>query len=121
MKQVVSQSLDIQKEALAERYLGLPKEAGRNMNDVFEYLPTQVKGRIEGWCGWEASCAGREVLIKSIAQVVPTYSMSCFLLPINICKKMRSTIANYWWGSSMDVAELPNLMPSQEYLSFIRH
>lgn len=48
MKQVVSQGLNIQKEALAERYLGLPPEAGRNANDVFEYLPAQVQGRIEG-------------------------------------------------------------------------
>ena len=50
----------------------------------------------------KASCAGRGVLIKSIAQAVPTYSISCFLLPINICKKMRAAVANYWWGSSAD-------------------
>lgn len=70
------------------------------MNDCFEYLPSQVKGRIGSWCGREASCAGREVLIKSVAQAVPTYSMSCFLLPVNTCKKMKSAVANYWWGSS---------------------
>jgi len=40
MKQVVSQRLDIQKEALAERYLGLPTEAGRKLSDCFEYLPS---------------------------------------------------------------------------------
>jgi hypothetical protein len=46
MKQVVSQRLDIQNEALAERYLGLPTAAGRNLSDSFEYLASQVKGRI---------------------------------------------------------------------------
>lgn len=61
-----------------------------------------MRGKIESWCGREASCAGREVLIKSIAQAVPTYSMGCFLLPKNICKKMRMAISNYWWGSSAD-------------------
>lgn len=96
------QGLDIQKEALAEKYLGLPTEVGRNSNGVFEFLPSQVRGRIDGWCGREASCAGREVLLKSVAQAVPTYSMSCFLLPVNTCKKMRSVMANYWWGSSAD-------------------
>jgi hypothetical protein len=50
----------------------------------------------------KASCAGRVVLIKSIAQAVPTYSMSCFLLPINIYKMVRAAVANYWWGSSAD-------------------
>jgi hypothetical protein len=99
---VVSPGLNIHKEALAERYLGLPTEVGRNTAKVFEYLLAQVKGRIESWCGREASCAGREILIKSIAQAVPTYSMSYFLLPVNTCKKMKSAIANYWWGSSVD-------------------
>lgn len=102
MKQAVSQELDIHKEALAEKYLGLPTEVGRSLCGTFEYLPSQVKGRIESWCGREASCAGREVLLKSIAQAVPTYSMSCFLLPVNTCKKIRSAVANYWWGSSAD-------------------
>jgi hypothetical protein len=80
VKQTVSQGLNIHKEALAERYLGLPTEVGRNTAEVFEYLPAQVKGRIESWCGREASCLGREILIKSIAQAVPTYSMSCFFV-----------------------------------------
>lgn len=96
MKEAIGQVLDIQREALAERYLGLPTATGRNMNEVFEFLPAQVKGRIESWCGREASCAGREVLIKSIAQAVPTYCMSCFLLPLNVCKKMKTAVANYW-------------------------
>jgi hypothetical protein len=65
-------------------------------------MPTRVKGLIGSWSGREASCAGREILLKSVAQVVPMYSMSCFLLSFNRCKKMRQAIANYWWGSSAD-------------------
>lgn len=102
MQSVLCQVLNIHKVALAEKYLGLPTEAGRSLSGLFEFLPAQIRGKIDGYTGREASCAGREVLIKSIAQAVPTYSMSCFLLPINTCNKMRSTIANYWWGSSAD-------------------
>ncbi|GJM95149.1 hypothetical protein PR202_ga11856 [Eleusine coracana subsp. coracana] len=65
-------------------------------------MPTRMKGLIGGWSGREASCAGREILLKSVAQAVPTYSMSCFLLPKSTCKEMRQVIANYWWGSSAD-------------------
>lgn len=75
---------------------------GRATNEVFEYFPTKIKGLIGGWSGREASCAGRETLLKSVAQAVPTYSMSCFLLPVNTCKKMRTAISNYWWDSSAD-------------------
>ncbi|GJM91105.1 hypothetical protein PR202_ga07449 [Eleusine coracana subsp. coracana] len=102
MKEEVKTALDIQKEALAEKYLGLSTEVGRSANEVFEYTPSRVTGLIGGWSGREASCAGREVLLKSVAQVVLTYSMSCFLLPGKTCKKTRTAVVNYWWGSSAD-------------------
>ena len=102
MKEVVRNELNIQKESLAEKYLGLPTNVGRQIIDSFQFIPTTVKGLIGGWCGREASCAGREILLKTVAQAVPTYSMSCFLLPVNTCNKMRTAIANYWWGSSAD-------------------
>jgi hypothetical protein len=70
MKEVV-RVLDIHKEALVEKYLGLPTEVGYATSGVFEYLRAQVRGTIDGWCVREASCAGREVLIKSVAQAVP--------------------------------------------------
>ena len=54
------------------------------------------------WSGGEASCAGRVVLLKSAAQAVPTYPMSCFLIPKDTCRKMKIVISNYWWGSSAD-------------------
>lgn len=65
-------------------------------------MATRIKGLIGSWSGRAPSCAGREVLLKSVAQAVPTDSMSCFLLSKTTCKKMRSAIANYWWGSSAD-------------------
>ncbi|GJN32546.1 hypothetical protein PR202_gb21060 [Eleusine coracana subsp. coracana] len=101
-KEEVKSVLDIQKEALAEKYLGLPTNVGRSTDGVFEYLPTRLKDLMGGWSGGEASCAGREVLLKSVAQAVPTYPMSCFLLPVTTCKKMRTSISNFWWGSSAD-------------------
>lgn len=98
----VCQGLNIHKEALAKKYLGLPTEAGRSLSGLFEFLSTQIRSKIDGWCGREASCAGHEVLIKSVAQSVLTYSMSCFLLRINTYKKIRMAISNYWWGNSAD-------------------
>jgi hypothetical protein len=43
-----------------------------------------------------------KVLIKSKAQAISTYSMSCFILSPDTCKKMRSAMANYWWSSNID-------------------
>ena len=80
MKLEVWQSLNIEQEAPAERYLGLPTNVGCSSSEVFEFIPTRIRNLIGTWSGREASCAGREVLVKSVAQAVPTYSMSCFLL-----------------------------------------
>jgi hypothetical protein len=63
-KDKVRNCLNIQKEALAEKYLGLPTSVGRSTKEVFEYMPARIKGLIGGWSGREASCAGREVLLK---------------------------------------------------------
>ncbi|GJM88356.1 hypothetical protein PR202_ga04411 [Eleusine coracana subsp. coracana] len=77
MKDDVKEILRIDNEALAEKYLGLPTALGRNVKGAFEYMPTKVKGLVGSWTGREASCAGREVLLKSKAQAIPTYPMSC--------------------------------------------
>jgi hypothetical protein len=102
VKEVVRSELHIDTEALSNRYLGLPTALGRSTTEAFEFLPSKVKGLVGSWSGKEASSAGREVLVKSVAQAMPTYSMSCFLLSKTTCKKMRATIANYWWGGSGD-------------------
>lgn len=55
--------------------------------------------RIKGWSERNLSMAGREVLIKSVLQAIPTYVMSCFLLTQSILQEAEKIIRLYWWGS----------------------
>ena len=48
------------------------------------------------------SWASREVLIKVVAQAIPTYAMSVFKLPTNLCNAIQSTINRFWWGYSTE-------------------
>ena len=42
------------------------------------------------------SKAGREILIKIIAQAIPTYSMSLSKIPKVVGDSINSTLAKYW-------------------------
>ena len=42
--------------------------------------------------------AGREILIKAVAQATPMYTMNCFKLPDSLCNELSSSIRNFWWG-----------------------
>ena len=44
------------------------------------------------------SNAGREVLIKVVAQAMPMYTISCFKLPDSLCNELNSMMSNFWWG-----------------------
>ena len=74
VKQEFRHELHIETEALSDKYLGLPTVVGRYSTKAFDFMATRIKNLVGAWSGREASCAGREVLLKSVAQAVPTYS-----------------------------------------------
>ena len=53
-----------------------------------------------GWKEKHISKPGREVLIKIVAQAIPTYSMSMFKFPKKICDDINLALAKYWWGQT---------------------
>lgn len=98
-KSLITSTLQVRIVVLSEKYLGLPTDVGRSKISSFKSLSARVWKRLQGWKGKLLSRAGKEVLIKSVAQAIPTYSMSCFLLPGSLCDHLFSTFANFWWGS----------------------
>jgi hypothetical protein len=98
IKQRVKMSLNVQNEALQSTYLGMPTYVGQSQINAFNFISESMWKRVQGWSDKPLSRAGKEVMLKSVAQAIPTYVMSCFQLPVGICEKMRSTISNHWWG-----------------------
>ena len=45
-------------------------------------------------------------MIKSVAQAIPTYSMSCFKISNTLCDELKSMIRNFWWGQKDDERKL---------------
>lgn len=65
------------KDGVMGSYLGLPEKIHGSKIQVF-FLRDRLQKRINILSVKFLSKGGKEVLIKSIAQVFPTYVMSCF-------------------------------------------
>ena len=42
------------------------------------------------------------MLIKSVAQAVPQYFMSAFLLPLSLLEELQRLINSFWWGMNKE-------------------
>lgn len=91
-------ALDMTVVPCHERYLGLPTVVGRDKKKLFRGLADRVWKRVNGWEGKILSKAGKEVLIKAVAQAIPTYTMSVFQLPVGTCGEINQCLARFWWG-----------------------
>ena len=81
-----------------ESYLGLPLLVGKGKRKAFNCIKDQVGKKIAGRKGKLLSNAGREILIKAVAQATPTYTMSYFKLLDSLCKELNAMMSNFWWG-----------------------
>ena len=99
-KSEVRQALNIVHEAKSKRYLGLPVSIGKSRKKAFEYIKKKIWLRIHGWQEKLLSKAGKEILVKVVAQAIPTYAMSYFELTKGLCDELNSMIGRWWWSQN---------------------
>jgi hypothetical protein len=85
----------------SDKYLGLPALVGADRSDCFLHFVERIIQRINGWKEKILSIGGKEILLKVVAQAIPVYAMSVFLIPKGFCKRMMDTIAQFWWGATI--------------------
>lgn len=83
-----------------ESYLGLPSWVGKSKRNTFAQLKLRVSNKLAGWKKKLLSSAGKEVLIKAVAQAIPSYTMSCLKLPNTLCDELTGMVRKFWWGAS---------------------
>jgi hypothetical protein len=98
IKERFMQILGLGLEAHGGKYLGLPLYVGRSKARCFEYLKEKIRKCIQGWKERFLSAAGKEILIKAVAQAIPTYAMACFDLTKSLCDSISQLVCQYWWS-----------------------
>ena len=81
-----------------EKYLELPTMVGKDR--TFRMIKERIPSKINSWSHKTLSQGGKEIFIKAVLQVIPSYTMNCFLLPNRLCDEISSIISNYWWRHS---------------------
>lgn len=82
------------------KHLGLPFYIQKSKKASFKELNEIIRSKLSGWKAKNLSQAGRGILLKAIAQSIPTYPMSIFLIPKSICLSMDDAMRKFWWGSN---------------------
>lgn len=81
MRANICAHLNIDNEALSDRYLGLPTLVGIDRSDSFKHLVERIIQRKNGWKKKNLSIAGKETLLNAIAQAIPVYAMGVLNIP----------------------------------------
>uniref|UniRef100_A0A2N9HZK5 Reverse transcriptase domain-containing protein n=1 Tax=Fagus sylvatica TaxID=28930 RepID=A0A2N9HZK5_FAGSY len=97
---IIKEALEVPIIRQYEKYLGLPSFVGRNRAASFTQIKERVWQKLKGWKEKLLSQAGREILIKAVAQAIPTYSMSCFKLPAKLCNELEAMVRRFWWSNN---------------------
>ena len=79
------------------KYLGVPV-CGSRLH-VKDWLPLEEKltKRLGGWQGNSLSFGGRLTLLNSCLSSIPIYSMSLYMLPKTIHKRLDKTRKRFFW------------------------
>ena len=65
---------------------------GKNRRASLNYIKEMIWGKLQGWKEKLLSQAGREVLLKTVVQAIPTFAMSCLKLPVGLCNDIEAMI-----------------------------
>jgi hypothetical protein len=71
---------------------------GRSIKATFGYIKDRIWKKINSWRGRALSKAGKDLMIKSVLQSIPSYIMSVYVMPDTIISDIEKMLNSFWWG-----------------------
>jgi hypothetical protein len=105
-KEEITRLSGLQATQCFEKHLGLPAMVGREKYKAFQSIKDRVWTRLNDWKVKFLSQAGKEILIKTVVQAIPTYCMSVFLLPVSLCRELNALMQRFWWGHKKNTTKI---------------
>ncbi|XP_058772225.1 uncharacterized protein LOC131646083 [Vicia villosa] len=79
-------------------YSGLPSLIGRSKKGKFSFIKDRIWKMINSWKGRSLSKVGKDVMIKSVLQSIPSYITSVYIIPNGVVKDIEKMLNSFWWG-----------------------
>lgn len=92
--------MGIRKLISNDPYLSLPLMFDRSQSKGLHYIVDKIQARVSYWNNRHLSYAEKETIIKSVAQSIPVYSMSCSWFPQGLIYEINRLLAHFWWGDN---------------------
>lgn len=102
----VKATLKIEGEGGIGKYSGLPEHFNRKKKDIFAGIVDRIRQRSHSWATRYLNAASKLVLLKAILAAMPSFSMSCFKLPVSLCKQIQSILMRFWWDAKPEVRKM---------------
>lgn len=83
----------------SKKYLGLPFMVGRSKRAIFSYIKYHIWKKCQFCSSRSTSRVGKEILIKSVAQAIPSSCMGAFLIPASLCEEIERMMNSFYWCS----------------------
>jgi hypothetical protein len=98
VQEEIKHVLQVTQVEFEPKYLGLPTPEGRMTRGKFQSIQEKLLKIMVQW--GEYSSGGKEILIKAVAQSLPTFLMGVFKLPAGLCEDLMKMIREFWWSAS---------------------
>lgn len=98
--------LGISREGGVGKYLGLPEHFGRRKKDLFTSIVDQIRQKARSWPSRRLSRTCKLTMLKSVLSAIPSYAMTCFLLPMSLCKRNQSALTRFWWDADENTKKM---------------